>query len=203
MSEHLAVDPDDCSAEQLQHILDHAVAPRPIALVSTIGEAGAPYLHAISWYSSACVNPPGQYFAVTEQDGGRGRRLLEQVLRHGEFVLNSVDERIARTLGSLTRGDQAGTFHDAGLHATASVKVVPYRVAESPAQMECRLLDVVPVAGGASHLVLGAVVALHVREDLHEEGRIDQRAYGAIGKMPDDLYCRTGDLYRMRAGEGR
>jgi flavin reductase (DIM6/NTAB) family NADH-FMN oxidoreductase RutF len=202
MPEHLALDPDDCSPAQLQQILDGAIAPRPIALVSTTGEVGRPYLHAISWYSTAAVNPPVQYFAVTEQDGERGRRLLEHLLRHREFVLNAVDERIARTLGALTGSDEdAGTFLAAGLHAAPSVKVVPYRVAESPAQMECRLLDVMPLADGASHLVFGAVMQFHVRGDLHDNGRIDQRAYGAIGKMPEDVYCRTSSLYRMRPGE--
>jgi flavin reductase (DIM6/NTAB) family NADH-FMN oxidoreductase RutF len=202
MSEHVALAPEDCDETQLRQIFDHAIAPRPIALVSTIGELGRPYLHELSWYSTASVNPPIQYFAVTGQDGERGRRLLEHVRRHREFVLNAVDERVARTLGALTEsGDDAGTFHAAGVHAAPSVKVVPYRVAESPAQMECRLLDVVPVADGASHLVFGAVVQFHVREDLHEQGRIDQRRYGVIGRMAEDRYCRCGDLYRMRPEE--
>jgi flavin reductase (DIM6/NTAB) family NADH-FMN oxidoreductase RutF len=202
MSEHLPLDPDACSAKQLEQILDQAIAPRPLALVSTLGAAGRPHLHPISWYSSAAVNPPVQYFAVTEQDGERGQLLLEHLLRHREFVLNAVDERIARALGALAEGDEdRGDFLAAGLLPAPSVKVMPYRVAESPMQMECRVLDVMPVAGGASHLVIGGVVQFHVRDELHDHGRIDQRSYGPIGKLMDDVYCRCTELYRMRPGQ--
>jgi flavin reductase (DIM6/NTAB) family NADH-FMN oxidoreductase RutF len=203
VTEHLALDPDACDAEELGHIFDQAIAPRPIALVSTLGDLGRPYLHQTSWYSSAAVNPPVQYFAVTEQDGERGELLLEQLLRHREFVLNAVDEPIARSLAALVEcDDDRGDFFAAELRPKPSVKIAPYRVAESPAQMECRVLDVLPIADGASHLVFGAVVQFHVREGLRDErGRIDQRAYGPIGKLMDDRYSRSVELYRMRAGE--
>lgn len=195
MPEHVALDPGELDAAQLAQIFDEAVAPRPLALVSTLGPAGRPFLHPISWYSSAAVNPPVQYFAVEE-----GGRVLEQLLGHREFVLNAVDDRVARALPALAdAGD--GDFLAAGLGAAPSVKVAPYRVAESPAQLECRLLDVLPVAGGAARLVLGAVVQFHVREELQENGRIDQRRYGPIGKLAGDAYCRCSELYRMRPGE--
>jgi flavin reductase (DIM6/NTAB) family NADH-FMN oxidoreductase RutF len=203
MPEHVALDPDACSAEELGQIFDQAIAPRPIALVSTLGDLGRPYLHQISWYSSAAVNPPVQYFAITEREGERGRQLLEQLLRHREFVLNAVDEDLARHLGALdeTAGDTSD-FLAAELRPKPSVKVTPYRVAESPAQMECRVLDVLPIADGASHLVFGAVVQFHVREGLRDErGRIDQGEYAPVGKLMDDLYCRSVDLYKMRPGE--
>jgi flavin reductase (DIM6/NTAB) family NADH-FMN oxidoreductase RutF len=197
--EHLAFDPNDLTPAQLAQIFDEAVAPRPIALVSTLGEAGRPWLHPVSWYSSAAVNPPVQYFAVTEQHGAAGALLLEQIRRHREFVLNAVDDRVAQALPALAGG---GGFLSAGLLAAPSVRVAPYRVTESPAQMECRLLDLLPVGGGASHLVLGAVTQFHVREDLNRDGRIDQLGYAAVGRLGGDRYCRCVELYRMRPGEG-
>jgi flavin reductase (DIM6/NTAB) family NADH-FMN oxidoreductase RutF len=203
MPEHVAIDPAVCGAGRLAQILDQAIAPRPLALVSTLGSAGRPHLHPISWYSSAAVNPPVQYFAVTEQDGARGELLLEQVRRHREFVLNAVDEELAGGLAALAAApdDADGDFLASGLGPAPSVKVAPYRVVESPAQMECRVLDVLALADGASHLVLGAVVQFHVRDDLHENGRIDQRSYRPVGKLMDDVHCRCRELYRMRPGD--
>jgi flavin reductase (DIM6/NTAB) family NADH-FMN oxidoreductase RutF len=195
----VALDPDACSGAELEQIFDHAVAPRPIGLISTLGPAARPFLHPVTWYSTASVNPPVQYFAVMEQDGARGELLLEQLVRHREFVINSVDETIARSLAAIDV--DGGDLLAAGLRAAPSVKVAPYRIAESPAQMECRLLDIVPLGDGASHLVFGGVAQFHVREGLEENGRVDQRRFGPVGKLAADLYCRCVELYRMRPGE--
>jgi flavin reductase (DIM6/NTAB) family NADH-FMN oxidoreductase RutF len=195
----VALDPDACSAEQLEQLFDAAIAPRPIGLISTLGAAGRPFLHPVSWYSTAAVNPPVQYFAVMEQDGARGALLLDQLREQREFVINSVDETVARALPAIV-ADGADLL-TAGLSARPSVKVAPYRIAESPAQMECRVLDIVPLADGASHVVFGGVAHFHVREDLEENGRIDQRRFVAVGKLAEDVYCRCRELYRMRPGD--
>jgi flavin reductase (DIM6/NTAB) family NADH-FMN oxidoreductase RutF len=195
----VALDPGACSGAELEQIFDRAIAPRPIGLISTLGPAGRPMLHPVTWYSTASVNPPVQYFAVMEQDGPRGELLLAQLVRQGEFVINSVDETIARSLAAID--DDGGDLLAAGLRAAPSVKVAPYRIAESPAQMECRLLDILPLGGGAAHLVFGGVAQFHVREGLEENGRVDQRRFGPVGKLAGDLYCRCTELYRMRPGE--
>jgi flavin reductase (DIM6/NTAB) family NADH-FMN oxidoreductase RutF len=184
----VALDPDACSGAHLEQIFDQAVAPRPIGLISTLGAAGRPILH-----------PPAQYFAVMEQDGPRGALLLDQLREQRAFVINSVDETVARALPAIVA--DGGDLLGAGLSARPSVKVAPYRIAESPAQMECRVLDIVPLAGGASHLVFGGVAHFHVREDLEANGRIDQRRFLPVGKLAEDLYCRCRELYRMTPGE--
>ena len=50
----------------------------------------------------------------------------------------------------------------------ASEVVLPPRVAESPAQMECKLLQVIYTGKepGAGVIVLGEVVRFHVRQSL-------------------------------------
>jgi flavin reductase (DIM6/NTAB) family NADH-FMN oxidoreductase RutF len=195
MPEHVALDPEACTGEQLAQIFDEAIAPRPIGLISTLGAAGRPFLHPVTWYSTAAVNPPVQYFAVMEQDAARGQLLLDQLRTGGDFVINSVDETVARALPALA--EDAADMLAAGLTMRPSVKVAAYRVAESPAQMECRLLDVVPLAGGGSHLVFGGVAHFHVREDLEANGRVDQRRFLPVGKLAGDRYCRCRELYRM------
>jgi flavin reductase (DIM6/NTAB) family NADH-FMN oxidoreductase RutF len=199
MPEHLALDPEACSGDQLAQIFDEAIAPRPIGLISTLGAAGRPFLHPVTWYSTAAVNPPVQYFAVMEQDGPRGELLLDQLRTGRDFVINSVDETVARALPAIA--EDATDMLAAGLTMRPSVKVAAYRVAESPAQMECRVVDIVPLAGGGSHLVFGGVAHFHVRDDLEENGRIDQRHFLPVGKLGDDRYCRCRELYRMTPGE--
>lgn len=199
MIRHITLDPDACAPGQVSRILEQAVAPRPIALVSTMGAYGRPHLHPVSWYSSAATSPPVQYFVLMGGPKHPRTQILSDLRTHGEFVINTVDEALAHVLAGA--GERAGQDFDAcGCRPRASVKVAPYRVAESPAQMECKLLEVVETPGGRSHLIFGAVVQFHLRDDLRDErGRIDQRRLRPVGQLSKDTFCRCRDLYRLRA----
>jgi flavin reductase (DIM6/NTAB) family NADH-FMN oxidoreductase RutF len=86
-------------------------------------------------------------------------------------------------------------FHLAGLTPLPSEAVRPPRVAESPAQMECRLLQVIYVSRepGAGVIVLGQVVRFHVRKNLFENFRIDPEGLDAVGRMAGNTWVRTRD----------
>jgi flavin reductase (DIM6/NTAB) family NADH-FMN oxidoreductase RutF len=86
-------------------------------------------------------------------------------------------------------------FRLSGLTPVPSELVKPPRVAESPAQMECRLMQVIytghkPASGV---IVLGEVVRFHVREDLFHDFRIDPAALDAVGRMAGNTWARTRD----------
>ena len=90
-------------------------------------------------------------------------------------------------------------FQLAGFTAMASEVVRPPRVAESPAQMECKLLQVIYVsrAPGAGVIVLGEVVRFHVRENLFEDFRIDPAGLDAMGRMAGNTWVRTRDRIKL------
>ena len=75
----------------------------------------------------------------------------------------------------------------------------PPRVAESPAQMECKLLQVIYTsrAPGGGVIVLGEVVRFHVREDLLENFRIDPAGLDAVGRMAGNTWVRTRDRIEL------
>ena len=81
----------------------------------------------------------------------------------------------------------------------ASEAVRPPRVAESPAQMECRLLQVIYTghAPGGGVIVLGEVVRFHVREDLFEDFRVDPAGLDAVGRMAGNTWVRTRDRIEL------
>lgn len=193
---------DDLSPGQLHTIFQEAIAPRPLAIVSSTGAAGVTQLYATEWYSSACSYPPMQYFAVDPDAAeGRGGELLEHLRTNRELVLNGVDEALAPALAVIEgpRDAAASDLKRAGLTALPSVAVGAPRIKESPTHLECRVLDIFPT--GNRFVVLATVLAFHVRDDLYMEGgKIAQEAYRAVGKIGPTDYCRSSQLYLMTPG---
>jgi flavin reductase (DIM6/NTAB) family NADH-FMN oxidoreductase RutF len=87
-----------------------------------------------------------------------------------------------------------------GLTTLASTQVKPPRIAESPVAMECKLMQIVEL-GPHNGLVLGRVVAMHVRDDsVIDPARnyIDTPKLKLIGRMHGaGWYARTTDLFEM------
>ncbi|MGH7839489.1 MAG: flavin reductase family protein, partial [Candidatus Binataceae bacterium] len=81
-----------------------------------------------------------------------------------------------------------------------SVHVKPPRIAASPVSMECELVQIVEL-GPDNGLVLGRVLAMHVRDEMViDAGKqyIDTPKLGLIGRMHGTgWYARTTDLFEM------
>lgn len=206
----LTLDPADCDLKQIYKLLTGIVVPRPIALVSTIDRNGIANLAPFSAFNLVGANPPAVLFCPalrapgdTEPDARPDLRkdTLRNVEQTGEFVVNVVNEAIAAAVNDTAAEvpPEVDEFQLAGLTATASEAVRPPRVAESPAQMECKLLQIIYVsrAPGAGVIVLGEVVRFHVREDLFNDFRIDPAGLDAVGRMAGNTWVRTRDRIEL------
>jgi flavin reductase (DIM6/NTAB) family NADH-FMN oxidoreductase RutF len=136
------------------------------------------------------------------RDGSKKDTLLN-VEATGEFVLNAAVEQLAEAMNETARELPHGEseVERAGLSLIPSERVKPPRVAESPVQMECRLIQVVPLGDKplAGNLVIGEILMIHVRDDLlTESARIDPRKLRTIGRLGGDDYCRSTDLFEMK-----
>ena len=83
--------------------------------------------------------------------------------------------------------------------AAPSDLVAPPLVAESPVNMECRLVQVVPI-GNSDHghgLVIGEIVRMHVRDDIINGHRIDHQKLKPTGRLAGSMYCYTADSFEM------
>ena len=90
------------------------------------------------------------------------------------------------TSAPLPRGENEMVF--AGLTPAPCVLVKPPRVAEAPAALECKLLQIVRLKSleGAplnNHLVVGQVVGVHIDEKFIKDGRFDTLAAHPIMRM--------------------
>jgi hypothetical protein len=85
-------------------------------------------------------------------------------------------------------------FVKAGFTALKSEIVKPFRVKESPVQLECKLLQVIETGqeGGAGNLVICELVRMHIDDNiLDEQGRIDPHKIDLVARMGGDYYCRA------------
>lgn len=192
--------PNDLSTGVLHSYLLSAVAPRPIAFASTIDVDGNPNLSPFSFFNVFSANPPILIFSPARRvRDNTTKHTLGNVESTKEVVINIVNYDIVHQ-ASLTSTEYPGKvneFEKAGLTMLPSEIVKPFRVAESPVQLECKVNDIIHLGteGGAGNLVICEVVKLHISEDvLNEDQTINQEAL--------DLVARAGGSYYSRANKG-
>ena len=183
-----------------QQWLQHAVAPRPIGLVSTIDANGRPNLSPFSFFNIFSSTPPILVFSPARRvRDNTTKHTLDNVLAVPEAVIHIVDEAIVHraSLSSCEYPTGVDEFTMAGFTSVPSEHVKPPRVAESKVQMECRVLEVKPLGqeGGAGNLVICEVVAMHVNEAiLNDAGdMIDPHKLQLVARLGADWYCRVNE----------
>ena len=192
--------PKDLSTGRLHGYLLSAVAPRPIAFASTIDKEGNPNLSPFSFFNVFSANPPILIFSPARRvRDNTTKHTLDNVEAVKEVVINVVNYDIVHqmSLSSTEYPDQVNEFEKAGLTMLASDEVKPFRVAESPIQMECRVNDIIKLGteGGAGNLVICEVLKLHVSDEvMNADNTINQEAL--------DLVARAGGSYYSRAKTG-
>lgn len=196
----LSIDPEKISTGKLHGYLLGAIAPRPIAFASTIDPDGNPNLSPFSFFNVFGANPPTLIFSPARRvKGNTTKHTLQNVEKNKEVVINVVNYKIVQqmSLSSSDYPEGVNEFKKSGLTMLASDAVRPFRVAESPAQFECKVVDIIYTGyqGGAGNLIVCHVVKIHIHEEvLDTDGKIDQHKI--------DLVARAGGNYYSRAKEG-
>ncbi len=156
----------------------------------------------------ACsADPPVICFVTSHRSGSRpAKDTLTNILATKEFVVNIVSEEFAEkmNLTSAEVAPEVDEFAISGLTPIASELVQPPRVAESHAQMECRLRQTLPISnesGNTNTIIFGDVLRFHVDEAIlaspGDAYKIDPDKLRAIGRMGGPTYARTRDRFDL------
>ena len=185
------------SIPQRHGLLLSAVGPRPVAFASTIDAQGRPNLSPFSFFNCFGSNPPVLIFSPAR----RGR---DNTTKHSFHNVQAVPEVVINVLtyamvqqANVASGEYpegVNEFEKAGFTAIPSERVRPFRVKESPVQLECAVKQVIATGteGAAGNLVICEVLLMHVDEALlNEKGIIDQRRIDLVGRMGGDFYVRA------------
>lgn len=192
--------PKDLETPKLHSYLLSAVAPRPIAFASTVDKDGRPNLSPFSFFNVFSANPPILIFSPARRvRGNTTKHTLENAEATKEVVINVVNYDIVQqmSLSSTEYPEGVNEFEKAGLTMLKSDIVKPFRVAESPVQIECKINDIVKLGteGGAGNLIICEVVKMHISDEVLDEN-------GAIDQVKLDLVSRAGGSFYSRAKSG-
>jgi flavin reductase (DIM6/NTAB) family NADH-FMN oxidoreductase RutF len=200
----LHYEPKDLSTREVHRLLLGGVAPRPIALVSTISKDGINNLSPFSFFNAFGANPPIVAFSPSRR--GRDATLKDtynNLIETKECVIQSVTHSMVEqvNLASAEFSPDIDEFVKSGLTAITSDIVKPKRVKESPFQMECRLLEMKSFGeqGASANLAICEVLKFHVAEDLFTDGIIDPVKIDLVARMSGDFYSRAGsDVFVLK-----
>ncbi len=197
----MKIDPANLDYKDSHELLVGAIVPRPIAFVSTVGKDGVFNVAPFSFFSGVCVKPALIGFETGWKRDGRKKDTLINIEFSKEFVVNVVPESIAKAMSQAAEEypSYVSEFKETGLTPVKADMVKAPMVAESPVNMECRLVQILEFgqAPRRSNFIIGEVVRVHVKDEFWVNGQIEMAKLGAIGRLGGELYCRTADMFEI------
>ncbi len=192
----LHYEPKDLTVPEVHRLLLGGVAPRPIALVSTLSEDGINNLSPFSFFNAFGSNPPVVAFSPSRRGrDGTLKDTYNNLIKSGECVIQSVTYDMVEqiNLASAEYSPDVDEFIKSGLTPIDSDLVKPKRVKESPFQMECLLRDMKSYGdkGSAANIAICEVIKFHIDEDIFADGIIHPDLIDLVSRMSGDFYSRA------------
>lgn len=188
-------DPAVLTAPERARVLTRVIAPRPIAVVSTLDAAGRGNLAPFSFFTAGGSNPWSCVFSTTRDRHGHSKHTLDNIVATGEYVICVATTAIAERINAASFEYPAGVdeLTAVGFTPVASTLVRPPRIAESPVALECRLHQVVPhgTGPGSASYIIGEIVLVHVDDAVLVDGLPDERLMHLVARMGADRWARV------------
>jgi flavin reductase (DIM6/NTAB) family NADH-FMN oxidoreductase RutF len=181
-------DVEKSTGRETYNLLIGLVAPRPIALVTSMNEEGRLNAAPFSAYNYLCTDPPIIGMGVMDRpaEGFVPKDTARNIRRTGEFVVNVVTEDILHQMNICATDfpPEVDELEMAGLTTLPSQIVKVPRIEQAHAALECKEFTTMEI--GRSRIILGRVVSIYIEdrfvsptgpyvlsEDLHAIGRMN------------------------------
>ena len=176
------------------------IAPRPIALVTSLNEHGHLNAAPFSAFNYLGTDPAIVAIGVTNRPGEDfvPKDTARNIRRTGEFVVNIVTEDIAEQMNicAIDFPAEVNELEMAKLETAPSASVRVPRIAQAHAALECREHTTLEI--GRSRVILGRVMAAYVEDQFVDPAGpyIKAEELHAIGRMNGlGKYVRTRDAF--------
>ncbi|MBM0207195.1 flavin reductase family protein [Micromonospora sp. STR1s_5] len=181
-------------------LLCATIVPRPIALVTTVDEAGVVNAAPFSFFNVFAEDPPLVVLGLQHKPDRNRKDTTRNIAETGVFVVNLVDEALAEAMNvcSVDFPPAMSEVDAAGLSLSPGRDVPVPHIAEAPFSLECRRTASLAF-GPDREIVIGEVVRLHAREGLLDEARPSglDRALQACRPAVREFLSRQSDHFDL------
>ena len=191
---------EDAAPRQIYNLLIGLVAPRPIALVTSMTPDGRLNAAPYSAYNYLCTDPPILALGVTDRSGGDfvPKDTARNIRQTGEFVVNVVTEDLMQAMNVCATDFPAeiNELDMAGLDTTPSALVKVPRIKQAHAALEC--VEHTTLEIGRSRIILGRVVSMFVEDEFVDPAGpyIKSEELHSVGRMNGlGSYVKTRDAF--------
>jgi flavin reductase (DIM6/NTAB) family NADH-FMN oxidoreductase RutF len=191
-------DVEEISNQGKYRLLVGGVTPRPIAWISTRSLDGVDNLAPYSFFTVASCNPPVLLYTQVNPRDSIDKDTLQNLSDTGECVVNIANPELLEKMNmtSANLASNESEFELAKVEYCSSAVVQAKSVLDSPVRYECTLRESLVVSdlptGGT--VILLDVKSIYIRDDLYENGLINQHEVKSVGKMGGDFFCFTSDI---------
>jgi flavin reductase (DIM6/NTAB) family NADH-FMN oxidoreductase RutF len=193
-------DPEKIPARSVYNLLIGLVAPRPIALITSMNEEGRMNAAPFSSYNYLCTDPPVVGIGVMNKPGQDfvPKDTARNIRRTGEFVVNVVTEDLMRQMNVCATDfpEDIDELQMAELETAPSTHVKVPRIAKAHAALECKEFQTIEI--GRSRIVLGRVVGFYIEDQYVDPAGpyVLAEQLHAMGRMNGlGSYVRTRDAF--------
>ena len=177
------------------------ITPRPIGWISTQDSSGNRNLAPYSFFNAVAYVPPQVMFASTgakpDQDGTKDS--VSNIRETGMFCVNIVEYAMldAMNASSASLSKSEDEFDKVGLEGVACNTITGFRVANAPASLECKLIQIVTLPGEANFTVFGEVTGVHMRDDCMVDGLFDVRKFKPLSRLGYKDYSVVDNIFSL------
>ncbi|MFW6298427.1 MAG: flavin reductase family protein [Bacillota bacterium] len=205
MNDYVTIEMKNLDKKASHSLLLSAVAPRPVALVTTLGGNGvmngAPY----SYFNLVSTRPPMVSVAISRREGAY-KDTIQHIRESKVFTVNTVDEdnveAVHRTAKALPADESE--LEKFGLTPNTSAYIKAPGIDEAKVRLECRMKHIIPLEHKGivtGDIVLGEIVAVHVAKSLYKDGAVDTVALKPVGRLGGDDYTKLGEVFTIERDE--
>ncbi|MEW9919317.1 flavin reductase family protein [Marimonas sp. MJW-29] len=177
------------------------VTPRPIGWISSRDKAGHNNLAPYSFFNAVAYVPPQVMFASTgtKADVDGTKDSVANIRETGEFCVNVVEyaARDVMNASSATLPHDVDEFEHAGVEKAECELINCARVANAPANFECKVTQIVRLEGEANFAVFGEVIGVHMRDDCIVNGRFDVTTFQPLSRMGYRDYTVVREVFEL------
>ncbi len=180
------------------------VVPRPIGWLTTVSKDGVVNLAPFSFFNGMASNPPVVVAGINGRQPHGPKDTLTNCRETGEFVANMAtwDLRDAMNLTSASLPAEVDEMALAGLTPAPCNLVKPPRVAESPINLECKVLQFVDLPSddpeSRNTAVFGHVVGIHISDTVLRDGLVDTAKIKPVARLGYMEYAVVREVFEMR-----